>query len=282
MIPLQDESREATDRVVRERALPGVILSLLMGGVTVVCLMVAASEANVLARLPVGLFGLFFAWVTKSILVGSLRGFGKDAWVLRIRDRGLVLKLRSHLNDDLPREDRIVLHIPWSEIESAWSVSGYRETPSSEVGSTRTERLVYIDLQLTHDRTAEVQSALVAERNSPRTRRVHFNNAAVTLPEPDRLRIQLFGAKHLMKPGRKRILAWLGEHIKIDEPLRLNETDWQDLAPSELEDRALSLIEQGDKISAVVLLRQRYGWSLNRTMQFVEELASDDQDRRAA
>lgn len=282
LIPLQDERPEVTDRVARERALPGVILSLVIGGITAACFMGAASEVSWFARLPMGLFGLFFGWITKVVFVASLRGFGRDAWVMRVRNRGLVLKLRAYQNDDLPRGDRVVLFIPWAEIESAWSVSGTRETPSSDRDCSRTERYRHIDLQLTHDRTEEVEQALCAERNSPRTKRAHFNKTTVTLPERDRLRIHLSSSKQLVKPGVKRILGWLGEHIKIEDPLRVDEADWQDLTPSELEDRALCMIEQGDKIGAARLLRQRYGWGLTRTMDFVDELSGDGQGHRAA
>ncbi|MCP5022056.1 MAG: hypothetical protein GY930_09785 [bacterium] len=232
--------------------------------------------------MPIGFIALFFAWITKVVLVASLRGFGRGAWIMRVRSKGLVLKLRAYRNDDLPRGDRVVLFIPWTEIESAWSVSGTRETPSSDRDCVRTERFRHIDLQLTHDRTEDVEQALRAERNSPRTKRVHFNKTTVTLPERDRLRIHLSSNKQLVKPGVKRILGWFGEHVKIEDPLRIDETVWLDLAPTKLEDRALSMIEQGDKIGAVVLLRQRYGWGLTRTMAFVDELFVDDEGHRAA
>ena len=67
----------------------------------------------------------------------------------------------------------------------------------------------------------------------------------------------------------------LGERLRIEEPVSL------DRGPvggerAELEDYLLELVESGDRMSAIKLVRVRYGYGLTEARRFVDELAGVD------
>ena len=75
-----------------------------------------------------------------------------------------------------------------------------------------------------------------------------------------------------VKPGIKSVLVMLDGKLNIEPELKITTDDWMDVQKEELGDKILDLAERGKIMEAVSLVRQKYGYSLTRSKEFVEEL----------
>ena len=240
---------------------------------------VVAILVNVLVvRLFLGAIGVLTLGAGLLVTPVGWRGVRAHGWVLRCGPRGLALRLRSPFNDDLPREDRIVLRIEPGEVSSVRRATQERRVPDSE-GVMRVERRVYLDLVLRGPSPPEVAETLAGERSPERRRgRTNACHYPVLLPAPDLLRIPWKGPGFKVRPGIARALAVLGTTLPVSEDLDLGQQDAQKVDGAALEELLLQLATEGDKIGAMRVARLRYGLGVGAAREFVEELVG----RRAA
>jgi hypothetical protein len=223
-------------------------------------------------------FGLFALLMIKA----AGRSFGAANWVLIVKDTGLAVKIRSHLNSDLPHRDPVVAWIPREEIRAVRRVDGSRKVMSGGQGSvTRTVSTVALDILLTHQKTEELAAACKRERSFRGEGRAHFNHYPVLLPEPGVIRIPWGSQRQGIRPGIAAVLELLRESYPLEAELTRPEQDWRVVEGKELDDLVLELVEAGDKIGAVKLLRLRAGMSLSEARRFVDELLGRNEGRAA-
>jgi len=223
-------------------------------------------------------FGLFALLMIRT----AARSFGAANWVLIVKDTGLAVKIRSHLNSDLPHRDPVVAWIPRAEISAVRRVDGSRQVISSGQGSvTRTVSTVALDILLTHERTEELAAACKREKSFRGEGRVHFHHYPVLLPEPGVIRIPWSSQRQGIRPGIDAVLDLLRESYPLETQVTRSHKDWRVVEGEELDDLVLELVEAGDKIGAVKLLRLRAGMSLPEARRFVDELLGRDEGRAA-
>lgn len=263
--------------VFRESRLQASIVVLVMTGFT--------AGAVWLGYAGEGL-GRLFLWgvcvpscllVTLIALRVSRATFGPDNWLVRYAPDGLLIQLRSYLNSHLPDEDETVAWIPTSEIRAASRTDLRREVPDSDRGTT-VEKSSYLDLRLRHPRTEELAEALRRERSRGAGRdgslgKTKFHHYPVALPEPDLVRILWSGPRSRVRPGLGRILRLLSERVPLEEGSRIKRSIPEASEGRALDDYIVELIETGDRIGAVKLVRLRYGYGLEKARIFVDELA---------
>ena len=96
-----------------------------------------------------GAFLLLFVLLTRRFVTAR---FHPSNWLVRMNQMGIYVQYRSYLNYELPADDPSVLFLSLGEIASARLVKERVETPdSSKPGTTQTQYLRYVDLELSGD-----------------------------------------------------------------------------------------------------------------------------------
>jgi hypothetical protein len=90
----------------------------------------------------------------------------------------------------------------------------------------------------------------------------------VRIVDSEILRVEWGG----IKPGIKDILSMLHGKVAIEPEIYIKTDYTDDAGGKDLDSRILDLIERGQKMEAVSMVRQKYGLSLTRSKVFVEEL----------
>lgn len=266
---------ESTDRVFREPALGHACLLLFFG---------ACGVGFCALPILVGAWGLF-AWLPGSICLlaaglgarGVLGGLLRPHWVVRVRDAGIALHLRSYLNADLPLSDEVVLWIPRSEVAALRPLRRKYQAPSDDGDYTVREAL--LEIALTQPAPESLRLALERERAPADRRRTHHKVHLVRQTAPDRIEVTWRSPRGVLRPGLKRFLAAAELDYTVAEPAARQTGAWRELDAAGFDDLVLELCEGGDLFTAVRLLRKRHGWSLVDARRFVDELTGG---RRAA
>jgi hypothetical protein len=260
---------EENDRVFHEPVLGRVVLVLLFGGLGIAwtVLPMLAGPAGFLGWIV----GLPCLLVSALITPGVLRGLRGGHWVVRLRREGLALHLRSYLNADLPPDDPVVLWIERAEIAALVPLRQRRTLPGGDGDRTMVEER--LEIRLVHARTAELAQALKRER-TPRDRgRSHYHAHGVRLAAVDRIELTWRSANFLLRPGLKRFLRAAEVDYRIEDLRASRLDDWRELDARAFDDLVLELCEQGDRFTAIRLLRERHGWHLTEARHFVDELS---------
>jgi hypothetical protein len=204
-----------------------------------------------------------------------LARFQPSNWLARMNDEGLYLQYRSYLNHHFPENNPTVVFLPYAEIRSARLVNerseiSYRDMdqPLAEKSTERRRRLVELDLE---GDTAFLRKALAEERTK------HPGNATLYKDYPVRMvssgRVQV---EWNVVPGADAILDELGQYASI-APTTQRSNDYVNLegqSREQQEKRLLELIEAGQTIDAVYIVRKLYSYDLTRAKAFVEDLRS--------
>ena len=225
--------------------------------------------------------GLLAILVVPILLGDLVAKFRPTNWLVWIQPDGMWINFRSY-QDDGPTDVRTVLQLDYSEIAEARRHVETFSTPDSEGGSTR-DKLQSLELQLTHDKTDELQAALSEDRRRTPTERVYLRfirassrpcHFAVSLPASDRLRIAWRGGKgSWVAPSLATVLRELDRHVRIAEPSRLDRPDWRQLNDEDFDALVLDLVHAGARLDATKLLVERRGYTTTEAHQFVKELS---------
>jgi hypothetical protein len=200
-------------------------------------------------------------------------------WIVWARPDALWINFRSY-QDCGSCDAETVVRIEFSEIAEVVQTGEVYYTPSSEGGSVR-QSIQSLDIRLTHDRTDELAAAIAVDRTRPpperkiggigvTTRPSHF---PVSIPVAGTIRIAWRGGTgNWVAPSLRHLLAELTGLVSTGEATRSIAPDWRELSETELDDRILRLVQAGDTIAAVDLLRSRRGFSTKEARRFVDEL----------
>jgi hypothetical protein len=210
------------------------------------------------------------------IFSGMLRASLKSTnWLLRCSCTGVIIKYRSYLNWRLPADDVLAVGLDYSEI--AWvRKAKLRRTSPRMSGGESTEYLTCLDFCLTNPDVSELEKHLEAERN--RKCNPLYLSYPVEVIGGGIIRVRWKGLVDYLLPKQDKAIKWLSQYVKIEATdsskadLRRNTK----ASRTEEEDKIYKLVRDGDKMGAIELTRQIYGWSLAEAVQFVEKLQSDD------
>ena len=265
----------------RARALTGVVIA---AGVAVALVVGGARTHAWLAHYLAGV-------VVVGLLLarrGVVARFRSTNWLVRLRDDGVLVQFRSHLNHHFPAADRTIVFIPFREVERARRVNEEQELPDTESRNSRqvyVQRRRVVELVLRGD-TAPLADALAAEvsRSAPRERTWYgstgtkYNHYPVTLASPSCLRIEWRVA-----PSADVFLETLRAHTIVEKPVRRS----RDLARldtldrDEQDARLRELASSGRIMEAVKIVRRLHGLDLRAARDYVESLLRRREDTRA-
>lgn len=221
------------------------------------------------------IFGAPCALLAWPLAVAARRGFTPDNWVLRHGDQGLALKLRSHLNRDLPRDDRVVLWIPTDEVLHVRLVRQRRALPDAEGTTTQT----LVDLEIACRETpglaaadAELEAALARERDAPRRGRTHYAHYPLERVAPGVLRVGWRGRPSCVRGRPRKALALLGRTLPMLEELDAGQRDARLIDDAQAAALVRELVREGDQLAALRLLRARTGCGLREARELLERI----------
>jgi hypothetical protein len=206
------------------------------------------------------------------LALGSLRASLKPSnWLLRCKQKGLLIKYRSHRNWRLPAEDVQVVGLEYSEIACAWQVKEWRNTPGLD-GGARREMMTYLNLRLVDPDTALLEQHLEAERKRQWSSLLLHYPVEVLPGGIIRLQWRRAGGGLYSNPARA--INWLSQHVKIAPPSssKTDLTHQPGASPVEEEGKILQLLKSGDKMGAVRLTREVYNCSLSEAMTYVDKM----------
>jgi hypothetical protein len=216
--------------------------------------------------------GFLFVWPV------ARASFRPTNWLLRSEADGVYIKFRSHLNDGLPREDKVVVHLEHGEIAEVILRSERRRLPDSSHGGTRTEKLTWIDLRLASVDTHELELALERERTRrPEGRHIVttiYQHFPLLVEEPGILRMGWRSSSSRVVPSTAELSAEMEMHgvRVVTEPLSETKTfDPSAMDDAELDRFAVRLQASGESIQAIELLRRRHGIGLAEAKSRLEE-----------
>jgi len=216
--------------------------------------------------------------VIVPMLIGDVRlRFRQTNWTLWAPPGKLLVNLRSY-------QDRSALERP-SVVELADHEVAeirrheHRYSTSSGQGRTTFTKLVSLDIVLRTPDDGTLAKLIADRRTTPQPwqklagmrSRSNVTLHSVTLSAPDILRIAWTGGRnHAITPGVNRMLRELETRIHVGGPVL--KVDGGNSA-AEIDDRILSLVQAGNRIEAIKILREHRGYSLIEAKQFVDELA---------
>jgi hypothetical protein len=217
--------------------------------------------------------GLFLCtWVSLRSFRSSLR---PGNWLIRCTTDGLMIKVRSYLNDHFPREDIVAFFLSNSDI--AW-VRKTREAllvPDKGNGES-TERWTYLDIKLLTSETSDLEEHLKRERarEAPKVgiSRTKFHHYPVRLLPEGIVRLDWRGPSSSIVPRIDDALKVLRFSLPVEREVFIDPRRGQVTDEKEMETRILELAERGKIIDATALARRRYGYDTRKAKEFVEEL----------
>jgi hypothetical protein len=197
-------------------------------------------------------------------------------WLLRLTDDGLFIQFRSYLNFHFPVEDASVVYIPFREIRSARRVRYRDMLPDERRTYTRIDSGVRVELHLAGP-SEPLARALAVEAVKPGPAEQHwygtssrrYNHAPVRMPSAGRLQLDWRVA-----PSAQAFLNAISPCTDIAAPTSrsLDYSELKGMRREQQEQRLLQLAQAGQKIAAIKIARELYGYDLTQGRAFVEDL----------
>ncbi len=207
--------------------------------------------------------GLLWLLVFLGLLGALLACFRASNWVVKVSGSGVYLQLRSYLNHHFRADHPTVVFVPFSEIASAGKV---RERFTRDGGDGPvTHSRSWLELVLQRADTAELARVLALERTTEAPQRsclglrwrTRHRHAPLHVQGDDRIRVD-------WRPG---VLRAFEARVR-PAPGRTSDLD-ASLDPNA---RLLSLVERGEHLAAIDLVRQAHGCGLGEAKRFLDEL----------
>ncbi len=207
-----------------------------------------------------------------------LARFQPSNWLVRVDGEGLFIHFRSYLNQHFPADDATVVRLLFRDIREIRELTVRRVQPSQ--GGVQAETRRFVELELSGD-TGELACALQAEASRPAPARkrwygstsVRYGHQPVQLVDGNRLRI-----RWEVTPGIAAFLRLVGNRAIVAPSVRLVEDDTKlpEAPRLEQEDRLLALVESGERLAAIKLVRRLYGYRLSEAKRFVDDLTAKE------
>jgi len=230
------------------------------------------------------------AIVLPLMLMDTAALFRATNWLLRIDFDGVWINLRSY-RDKVP-DSASVVHLDYAEIASVGRHTESYTTPSrmatgpgscGDVGGCTIWRDEFLEIQLNHDQTDEVKTALYNLRHpaapdqgtSWQVRGRHF---PVWLVSPAVIRLGWVSAHgHAVLPRVVTALARLDGCVCVAEPTRRERPNWRKLTADQVDELARELVHaHGATLEATALLVRAGGVAYAEANTLAQRLDEED------
>ena len=279
LLSLDETPHMLQGTVCRQSRLAVLLVSVIMGAMLIGLPAFLVWHAPLpwwIKLLGAGLAGLVARWLIGNVL----KSWRSSNWLLRIAPDGLWINIRSYLNHELP-PGRTIVHLPYEEIAQVCEHFWKRTEQSSDGTTMWTDR--YLDIRLVEPVAEPLRAELAEERrryvaNSHlgglATSRSRNGHAPVTVPSDNAIRIAWRGRFDWVSPSLRRVLRELEGRVAVGSATHSELSSSQDLSGEEIDSLTLQLVESGDKMGAVKLLKDRRGYTMTEAHRFVEELTA--------
>ncbi len=225
-------------------------------------------------ELPTFLWDRVYRQSRWNFSLPALRCFHSDNWLLKSGKAGLLLQLRSFLNRHLEDENPTILLLPHQEILSVGITREVREKPGPRANSTVRESLTYLEIQTKSEDFGKLEQLMQelkndrsSEKNNPSGRFRHYPIQTVS---PNIIRLTWKSHQDWIRPGIEKTLQALGRFITLHPAQNIDPKEEETLA--DLERRIVEFCQLGDEISAIKLVKKRYGLDTTRAKVLVQEM----------
>lgn len=245
-----------------------------------------------------------------AILFHSLRAIRSPTnWLARIGSGGILLKYRSYLHDDSPREDPIALHLSWSEIVDA-QLQQEIHTSTDIDGTSRIKRW-FLALKL-NPRYLDIERVKAALEFEAQRKPAHFkvddlkhelfiarknratdHEIARIKKEIDRVK-KLNPGKHrktrfldrpivfispdLLKmelthitPGKNKLRELLSKYSTVIDDQEKQFDMEKPMTEAEFNSMLTTLLDREEKLEAIKLVQLQLGLSASKAVAFIEK-----------
>jgi hypothetical protein len=238
--------------------------------------------------------GVALAAVVIPMAVRDLAAqFRATNWLMRIGRDGVWFNLRSYRDRDIVTDALSVMHLDFAEIASVGRHTESYSTPSKmatgpgsygAVGGSTEWRDAFLEIQLNHDQSDELKTALNNLRFPAAPNQPPFGQAQVRgrpspvwLVSPAVIRIGwVSGHGPAVLPRMATALTRLDGSVRVAEPTRRERPNWRKLTAEQVHELARELVHvHGATIEATALLVRaggvNYGEASAQVQQFEEE-----------
>lgn len=216
------------------------------------------------------------------LVQGPLRKtYGRQNWLVRQRQGGLLVKFRSYLNSHFPKEDLTVLQLDRGEIE--WiRRHGHKQVTKRIDYQQEKDSLAFLDIKLRFpvdeagkSWRSKLKRQLKTAQNQKAPKvgivQTKFHHYPVCLLKEDILRIEWKSKHTSVTPGIDTAITNLSRDYRLEDEIQTECHD--DLeSPGKKEELLLDMISRGDEIGAAKLAREIYGFDMTEAKRFLEEL----------
>jgi hypothetical protein len=216
--------------------------------------------------------GVYWVWASVRGWQSALR---KTNWLLRIRDRQVLIKFRSLSNWRFPEDEPQIIALETGDIAFARSANSVRLTMfrGSSYSQVK-QKKQYLDIGLKIDNSTAAKQALEIERQHPgwgnRVLTTKVDDDTVQWVEPNVLRLDFEG----IAPNLAEALRQLGQLTEIVTAVQPDEDysagTLRKLGPVEQRQR-LSTLARSDPMAAFSTIHSLYRCSGSEATRMIEE-----------
>ena len=228
--------------------------------------------------MPLFVFIIFqvVAMVVFLITFGNfLKSLKSDSWLMNIQAASILIKYRSYKNMKLPAEDKQIVYIDFTEIESVNKTTITRYTRSKKKGSyTRSVRIIHcLDIVLRSEQNDQLAQAIFNElgkriQGKGDSSEISFHYP-VSLIDSNILRIDFTG----YKPSIGNTLEILSPGITVNDTKKITEDFSKSIEDEQqLREAVLQLMMRGERFAAKALVRMSRKSGLSETSDFIDEV----------
>lgn len=257
------------------------LVSVAAAAVFVVLLAGIPAAMWIWGHLPtIAVFGIsVIAAIVLPIVGGdTYAAFLRSNWVFAYGPGGIWINFRSYKNHRLEPANTVV-HLSFDEVDFA-----RRETVvmSEDMGDgTMTWKEVSLCLQLGDVHGDQLKQAIDVDRKRRSTTSLlgglittygRSNHAPVRVSTNRVARIMWRSRYDVVRPGLGKVLDGLSKYVQVQAVQPGNSDRDCPLSDKQIDDRILGLVEAGETLAAVKLLKLRKGYSVTEAKRFVDEL----------
>jgi hypothetical protein len=220
------------------------------------------------------LWFLIFFFILRSVLRARLR---PTNWLVRVTDDGLLVKFRSYLNYHFASDDKIVLHLSFSDVEWIREHKVQRTIPGGAGTNPETSRQRYVELKVNEALAEELERHLAQERLRKGPMRPKWRGNGYSFSRHYPLQIvekELVRIEWGVRPRIGEFLNQIQPYIAVRQGARtsIDFRELESVSRAEQEARLVELVETGDRMKAVRAARHLYKMNLTEAVRFVEDL----------
>lgn len=208
-----DEALPAADDVlVRPRATPSLVVAIVFSGLA--WLVVSGWPEGKMPLAAALFFAAVFALVAGVGFTGWRRSLRRDAWMMAIGPRRVLIRFRSFLHVHFPADDPQLVEVPLQAV--AWVRRTHQHITRPFGRATQHRHYTYLDVHL-HPADLEPLRRALAREATLKHRGTRFDHQPVIVTVEGAIRVELAYNGASTRPRAADVLRLLGERVPVQD-----------------------------------------------------------------